>query len=302
MTIWRTLGKVLTPNREDKWPLPVQFLVFLLFEALFIYGKYAATYALYDSSVYTWVMNVFGDAHAGTVLTLLSTLIAAEVCAWCVGLQRYVTFGGHTPRRWTILPMALGYLALSLLTWLVSTALLTTPLPLPTENPLVYPVLHSLLYVGIVAVFCAGIFHLRRGNKPRVLGLTAAEALLVALLVLCSVWQTQLDQRMLEQAYAQSAGQQTTVTTIGVTEDESINELLSAFLTQNGIDAGNAVIVGPGEALSVTPADPFAAYEEAMAPANRLGDILQWVQLIPIFFAMKRWLFPLDDTPKEVAA
>lgn len=42
------------------------------------------------------------------------------------------------------------------------------------------------------------------------------------------------------------------------------------------------------------PTDPFAAYEEAVAPATRLGEILQWVQLIPIFFAMRRWLFAAD--------
>ena len=59
-------------------------------------------------------------------------------------------------------------------------------------------------------------------------------------------------------------------------------------------DAEDVIIVGPGETLSTTMIDPFAAYEEAMAPANRLGDILQWVQLIPIFFAMKRWLFALE--------
>ena len=49
-------------------------------------------------------------------------------------------------------------------------------------------------------------------------------------------------------------------------------------------------------------ADPFTAYEEAMKPADTLASILQWVQLIPIFFAMRRWLFPYDDVPKGATA
>ena len=304
MTIWMKLGRRLPRNREDKWPLPVQFLVFLLFEALFIYGKYQAGYLLYDSSVYNWALNTFGMVHGDHVLTLLSMLVSAEVCAWHIGLQRYVTFGGQSPRRWTILPITLGYLALSLVGWLLGQVLLTVKLPLLTDNMLVYTAVHSILYAAIVVVFCALMHAFRRGQKSRAGLLTAAEIALVLLLTLCSAAGGQIQQTMLEEAYSDPAPQQVTVTTFGVSEGEEVDELLAALLANSGLDAEDVVVLPAGEALSSIQAavDPFAAYEEAMKPADTLANILQWVQLIPIFFAMKRWLFPYDDLPKKVAA
>lgn len=296
MTIWTTLGRLIPRNREDKWPLAVQFLVFLLFEGLFIYGKYAASYQVYDPVMYDWATEVFGAAHCETALTVLSILIAMEVCAWHIGLQRYVTFGGHTPRRWTILPIVLGYGALSLTTWLLSQALLTVELPLLTDNLMVYTVAHSVLYVGIVAVFCALIHAFRSKEKGRAGLLTAAEIALVLLLTLCSACSGQIQQNMLAEVYEESAAQPVTVTTFGVPEDAEADDLLSAILGNSGLDMDDVVIVSPGDVQSAVPADPFAAYEEAMKPSNLLADVLQWVQLIPIFFAMKRWLFAIPHT------
>jgi len=155
MTVWMRLGRLIPRNREGKWPLAVQLLVFVLFEALFIYGKYQASYQAYDPALSNWAIDVFGVEHFDKVLTLLSMLITAEVCAWHIGLQRYITFGGHTPRRWTILPVMLGNFALSIVTWLLSEQLMRLELPLPTENMMVYTVIHSMLYVAIVVVFCA---------------------------------------------------------------------------------------------------------------------------------------------------
>lgn len=302
MTIWMRLGRLLPHNREHKWPLPVQFLVFMLFQALFIYGTHQASYFLYDPSVYNWALDTFGVLHANNVLTLLSMLICAEICAWHIGLQRYITFGGHTPRRWTILPITLGYLALHLISWLLPTLLTNVTLPRPTDNLIFYTVLHSILYTALVAVFCALIHALRHMEKSRAGRLAAGTTVLVLLLALCSAWTMQIQGGMFEETYTEPTPM--TVTTISVSEngvlttstseDAATDELLRMLLGYSGIDAEDAVIVGPGEALSSALTDPFAAYEEAMAPANRLGEILQWVQLIPIFFAMKRWLFALE--------
>lgn len=304
MTIWMKLGRLLPRNREGKWPLPVQLLVFVLFEALFIYGKYYISYLVYDPTMYNWALDTFGMMYGDHVLTLLSMLVSAEVCAWYIGLQRCITFGGHTPRRWTILPITLGYLALSLITWLLGQALLPMDLPLLTDNMMVYTVVHSVLYVGIVVVFCALIYAFRHKEKNRAGLLTAAEIALVLLLTLCSACSGQIQQEMLEAAYADPAAQQVTVTTFGVSEGEGTDALLNAILSSSGVNAEDVVIVPAEEVLSGLTAatDPFAAYEEAMKPSNLLGDILMWAQLIPIFFAMKRWLFPKEDILKEAAA
>lgn len=291
MTIWMKLGRLLPRNREGKWPLPVQLLVFVLFEALFIYGKYQASYLVYAPTMYNWAMGVFGAAYCNAVLTALSLLITMEICAWCVGLQRYVTFGGHTPRRWTILPIVLGYGALNLTIWLLGQALLTVNLPLPTDNLMVYTVAQSVLYVGIVAVFCAQIHAFRSGEKACAGLLAAAEIVLVLLLALCGACSGQIQQNMLTEVYIDPAAQQVTITTFGVPEDAETDEMLSVVLTGSGIDMDDVVIVSPENVETAVPADPFAAYEEAMKPVNRLGDILTWVQLVPIFFAMRRWLF-----------
>lgn len=283
--------------------MAVQFLVFVLLEALFIYGKYQANYLVYNSTVYDWASDVFGMVHGDNVVTLLSVFIAAEVCAWHIGLQRFITFGGHTPRRWTILPVALGYLALSLISWLLPSLLVNVTLPLPTENMMVYTVLHSLLYVAIVSVSCALLHAFRRKEQGRAGLLAVAEMVLVLLLVLCSACSGQIQRHILEETYADPAAPQVVVTTIGASEGEGTDELLASILSHSGLDAEDVVIVPAEEALSgfASATDPFAAYEEAMKPSTLLGDILMWVQLIPIFFAMKRWLFPLDSTPIEVA-
>lgn len=316
MTTWMRLGRLFPRNREGKWPLPVQFLVFVLFEALFIYGKYYISYLVYDPTLYNWALDTFGIMYGDHVLTLLSMLVSAEVCAWHIGLQRYITFGGHTLRRWTILPIALGYLALNLMTWLLGQALLTVDLPLLTDNMMVYTVVHSVLYVGIVVVFCALIHAFRRKEKGRAGLLAAAEIALVLFLTLCTACSGQIQQNMLAEVYAAPASQQVTVTTIGVSEGEGTDDLLTAILSSSGLNPDEVIIVSPEnvnpEVVATTDlagllsglaasADPFAAYEEAMKPSNLVGDILMWVQLIPIFFAMKRWLF-LPDAPKEAQA
>lgn len=303
MTIWMKLKRVLPPNRDKKWPLALQLIVFLLLEALFIWGKYQANGLVYASSLSNWAMNTFGYEHFDQVLTLLSMLIAAEICAWHIGLQRSITFGGHTPRRWTILPITLGYAALSIVTWLLPLLLTSVTLPLPTENMLVYTVVHSALYAGIVVVFCALIHAFRRREQSLAGLLAAVEIALVLLLTLCTACSGQLQRDMFAEAYADPTSQQVTVTTFGVPECEDTDELLAAILSHSGLDAEDVVIVPAEEALSSlqAAADPFASYEEAMKSSSLLGEILMWVQLIPIFFAMKRWLFPLDDIPKEVA-
>lgn len=300
MTIWMKLKRVLPPNRDNKWPLALQLIVFLLLEALFIYGKYQASYLVYDPAMYSWALDTFGMMHGDNVLTLLSMLISAEVCAWHIGLQRYVTFGGNTPRRWTILPITLGYASLSIVTWLGSQALLRVDLPLVTDNMMVYTIVHSLLYAGIVVVFCALIHAIRRRENIRAGLLAAADAVLVLLLTLCIACSGQIQQEMLEAAYADPASQQVTVTTIGISEGEGTDALLNAILSSSGLGAEDVVVVPAEEALSglIAAADPFAAYEEAMKPSDTLGDILMWVQLVPIFLAMSRWLF-LPDAQKE---
>lgn len=289
-------------NREGKWPLPVQFLVFLLFEVLFIWNKYQASALVYAPAMTSWAMNVFGVEHFDKFLTLLSMLVMADVCAWHIGFQRYITFGGHTPRRWTILPITLGYLALSLVSWLLGQVLLSVKLPLLTDSMLIYTAVHSILYAAIVVVFCALIHACSCKQKGRAGLLTAVELALVLLLTLCSAASGQIQQGMLEEAYNAPASQQVTVTTFSVSEDEGMDELLAAILANSDLDAEDVTSIPADEALSHLQAAPFAAYEEAMAPANCLGNILQWVQLIPIFFAMKRWLFPYDDMPKEAAS
>lgn len=302
MTIWMTLGRLFPCNREGKWPLAVQFLVFLLFEALFIWGVAQASALASDPTMSNWAMDVFGIEHFDKFLTFLSTLITAEVCAWRIGLQRYITFGGHTPRRWTILPITLGYLALSLIIWLGSRALLTVELPLPTDNMMVYTVLHNLLYAGIVVVFCAGIFYLRKGEKSHVLRLAAAEIVLILLLVLCTACDGQIRKNMLNDYFEpvdviEQVKEEHLEYNIPIDVTGQVKAEYPEYSIPESATSGYAYIIELNPNATWEAGTPIIAdiYEEAMKPSDTLGTILMWVQLIPIFFAMKRWLFVREE-------
>lgn len=289
-------------HRRARWPLPMMILFFVLLEALFILVKSAVNSLVYAPDMYHWAMETFGMTQGDQMLTLVSILASTAVCAWHIGLQRYVTFSRHTARRWSILPITLGYAALSIVSWLLGPLLVRMELPLPTENLLVYTVAYSILYTAIVTVFCAVIYAFRFSTKKNALLLMTADAALVLLLMLNTACSGQVQQSMLDAAYANPAAHQVTVTTIGIPENEDSEGLLNAVLSHSGLSTEEVVIVPAEEALSTLRNNPFTDYEEAMAPSNLLGDILLWIQLIPVFFAMKRWLFPLNDIPKEAAA
>lgn len=93
---------------------------------------------------------------------------------------------------------------------------------------------------------------------------------------------------MMDEVFTASQEQPAVVTTFGDVA-EITGEDLSALLAASGLE-GKVTIVSP-DAWTEVPADPFADYEAALEPVNRLSDVLMWAMRIPLFFAMKRWLF-----------
>ncbi|MBQ7848746.1 MAG: hypothetical protein IJ343_03390 [Clostridia bacterium] len=274
MNIWMRLGRLLPRNREGRWPLPVQLLVFLLIEVLFVCGLNEITLMVYSVSV------------GGTAAAL--TLAAGVVlCLARMALHWAFPFGEGAQLRWTALPWTLGYGVLSALGLLLP-PVLAGKLPLPTESLMVYTILHWLLYTALACVFCWQLMCLRTGEKTRAILLTAAEVLLAGLLILCSACSCQVENAMMDEVFMASKYQPAVVTTFGdVTE--ITGEDLSALLAASGLE-GKVTIVSP-DAWTEVPADPFAAYEAARQPADRLSDVLMWVMRIPLFLCMKGWLF-----------
>lgn len=274
MRFWMKLGRLLPRNREGRWPLPVQLLVFLLIEVLFVCGMNEITLMVYSVSV--------GGTAAALVLAA-----GVVLCLARMALHWAFPFGEGAQLRWTALPWTLGYGVLSALGLLLP-PVLAGKLPLPTESLMVYTVLHWLLYAALACVFCWQLMCLRTGEKTRAILLTAAEVLLAGLLILCSACSCQVENAMMDEVFAASQEQPAVVTTFGdVTE--ITGEDLSALLAASGLE-GKVTIVSP-DAWTEVPADPFAAYEAALEPVNRLSDVLMWVMRIPLFFAMKGWLF-----------
>lgn len=299
MNIWMTLGGLLPCNKDGKWPLPVQFLAFLLFEALYIWAVDATSALVYGSSVSMWAMQTFGESASVHVLMVISSLIVMELCAWRIGLQRVIPFGGHTPRRWSILPMTLGNLALNLAAYGLSMWMAWAKLPLLTEDLLVYTAVNWALNIAVMAAFCALIYHARGGRWRAALPLAAALAVMIGLQSYGSAASMQIQDAMLNEAIDNAGPPQVTAFSYG----EMPEELQGFFagLEQEGvtiIDVKDAQsmedvnILLPGDDRSADPfEDPFAAYEAFMAPSDRLARVLLWLQPIPIFFIMKRWLF-----------
>lgn len=274
MNIWMRLGSLLPRNREGRWPLPVQLLVFLLIEVLFVCGMNEITLMVYTVSV-------------GGTAAALSLAAGVVLCLGRMALHWAFPFGEGAQLRWTALPWTLGYGVLSALGILLP-PVLAGKLPLPTDSLVVYTILHWLLYAALACVFCWQLMCLRTGEKARTILLTAAEVLLAGLMILCNACSCQVENAMMDEVFAASQEQPAVVTTFGdVTE--ITGEDLSALLAASGLE-GKVTFVNP-DAWTEVPADPFAAYEAALEPVNLLSDVLMWVMRIPLFFAMKGWLF-----------
>lgn len=307
MNIRMKLDRLLPHNREEKWPVWVQFLVFMLLESLFIWGNQMGQTLVYGGSIGLWAEKTFGLEIGYHVLTVISILVGVELCAWRIGLQRDIPFGGHAQRRWTILPYAVGYGALSLLHNGLLWAFQSVELALPTENLYVYAVACAVLFAAVGCVFCALVDSLRRREKARTILLAAAEVLLAGLLILCSAGSRQIEMGIMTEAVSAAETQPTIVTVFGDPDSfpEGVTikpvEQLDQLLESAGIDPDNVMVVCP-EGVTTAPAeDPLAAYQEAVRPVDRLSTILQWIRLIPLFFAMRRWLFRRETETEEAA-
>lgn len=278
MSIWMKLGRLLPRNREGKWPLPVQLAVFVLIEALFIWGLNESTMLIYG-------------ANTGADPTLWVLLAGTVLCLVRMALHWAVPFGEWAQKRWMVLPWTLGYGALNVLMSVLPQAL-AGRLPLPTESLMAYTVAHWLLYAGLACVFCALLNSLRVGDKLRAGRLTAVGVLLAGLLILCSACSWQVEENLGNEALMAAQEQPVVVTTFGdameITGDE-----LAAMLESSGVE-GRVVIVNP-DMTTEAPADPFTDYEAAMQLVNRLSSVLMWAMRIPLFFAMKRWLFAKEQ-------
>lgn len=286
MTIWQWLGRILPWNRENKWPMWAEMAAFIGIEALFVLAAPAVMNIAYADGVYLWAQSRFGQ-HASLAMSLLAALCGAELCAWRMGLHRVVPFGGNQLRRWTILPVTLWYLAMQAGGALVSERLMSIELPVLTENLYVYPVLHASLYLLCLAAMAAMVAAMRARQTGRAVGLLGLQMLLMAMLFLQSAMYGQLQVRLSMPEMAADAPQTATVYMIGNEED------LPAEL--QGLFDGDVVRVDDFDEipdLMFPENDAFTAYEETMAPVWRFGDILGWVQIIPTYFIMKKWLFP----------
>lgn len=258
----KNVVSLLPVNREGRWPLWQQLLAFVLIELLMMGGTYVANLLVYSADM--------GGTMGNTALSILAM---TGVTALCMELQRVVTFGGAEPQKWTVLPLAAGAFALSVVGAAGGYALANVPLPLLTESQAVYDALYSVLYVLIVAAFCALIYHLRRrksGGWTRVVLLAAAMVVLAGGLVWVNASSSQA---MLGQLMAQ--------------EQAEIPIMIDFGELPEGIEI---MPVGDTDGMIVlTGTLEQPGQEEPQVGASAL---LYLLRSIPIFFAMKRWVFP----------
>ncbi len=298
MNLWISLGRILPWNRENKWPLWAQLMAFALFELLFIWAVEAATALVYLGPVMRWADRTFG-ASSGMALNLLCGLLGAELCAWRMGLHRVVPFGANQPRRWTVLPVALWYLAFQACAVLLSYGFSLMALPLWTVNPFLGPVVHCGLYLLSLIAMAAMVAAFREKRLSRACALLLAQILLITGLSLMSAMESRAQfQQMMQEA-------QPPIAMVVVPEGAEENEELLAILGKlEGVTPDSVIIVNdPAElyGLSAKPFDDpaeldvlFAHPEEDAAadPAMLFATVLQYLQIIPTFFILKRWIFP----------
>lgn len=296
MNMWKNANRLLPSNREGKWPLPVQLGAFALIEVLFVWTSGQLTEMVYASPLSSWILGDGTEPLRQVLPVLLTTLLWTWLCAWRIGLQRDVTFGGGVPSRWTVIPWAMGAGALNLLASLLPLALADV-LPRLTDSLMVCTALRWVAYAALACLSCLLLKRLREGERARAVLPGAAVAALAVLLILCSVWAWQAENTLLQEAVMAAETQPAVVRTFGsvteITEDE-----LSALLAASGLE-GRVTVATPGMSLE-PPADPFAGLEAVTQSAARLSDGMMWAMRIPLFFAMKNWLFAKKEDAARV--
>lgn len=270
-------------NRENRWPLPVQLAVFALIEALMIAGMYLATDLVYQTIGAEMLSMPFGWAGISVLLVLLP----AGVVALCTELQRCVTFGGTASRKWTVLPLTAGFLALSLAVLMAEQALMTVWLPVFTESLAVYEVLYPALYVAVTAAFCAMMDRLRSGNRASAALLAAAAVVLAVAMIYTNLCASQLQFDQMMQSMPVGGVSGPTVTFHG-----DIAELPEGVTVIPGLPEGweGTAEVVPDWNLS----GMMTEAPEPVPAGSALGTWLMWLRIIPLFFVMRRWLYRAD--------
>ncbi len=287
MTIWRTLSCILPRNREDKWPLWVQGLAFVLIEVLFLMSLEWASALVTNGRVLFWVEEKWGMSTQAAA-NLLTLLVGTEICAWRMGLQRVVPFGANQQRRWTILPVTLWFLLFDGGAMLLTNLLLQgTPLPVLTENLLVYRVLAALMEIAALAVMALMVAALRNRRFDRALMLAGLQVLLLLMFSLQSAMDGQIQNEMLMGGL--SVPQETQVYVVG-----DADESLPGFIP--GIDSDDdavdvVVISSPWEIPESPMEDAYAAYQERMTPVIHLSRVLAYLSILPMFFIFRKWIF-----------
>lgn len=298
MRLIRLLGSILPRNREGKWPVWLQLMVFLMIEAVLALLVQACSILVYSEEV-TRLLNAGWLASA-----MLQLLVAAALRALFAELQRVVTFGGQVKPRCSTLPWTAMYCVSTLGIMLLSRALWSAELPAAA------PIVHSLLGValevllhgalaGMVFILCRNGAE-GRGRAGLLLAAQAALVLAMAVNSACSA-QADLNQLFGEDGVPQVTAPQIVVYTpeegveafdfgtggvevrvISTGEDAAID--VEALLGLTGEDGAYAMPVMDG----TDPYEEYLARQEQMLPLN---IALYLLQTAGIFCVLRRWMF-----------
>ncbi len=296
------IGRFLPRNSEGKWPLWLQLLVFLAIQTVFDRAMYCVPGPIAELTQSPF--GPFANVSPNWQMfwnTALGLLVCGAIQAWQAGFHRVIPFGAQHLRRWTILPLTLWYLAVNLLGALVS-LLPLGELPPLTQNHTLFAVIYSCLFLGAYGAMAVMVDAMRTRRPGRAWGMVAVQIVLLTVMLLSS----QADMQLTMRETFPAQGEPTTVYVYAPESGGESTEMMDAMLGIIARDTGMVV----GDTVVVTdPSQIFSqddGFEKQAEASNRLSMLLNFLMAIPMFFILRRWIFPpvqADmDTAEEVSA
>lgn len=280
----RTLARLARTLR----PLWLQALLFMLFDLL-LYAALNHSTLLISTLLYNGAYDLTSASLISWLDLLLSALVGTVLYAWWAGLNRYITFGPQVQRRWTILPIALWNLGLTLVLGSASLLLMDIRIPLPALNPTIYELLRTAAMLGLFAAFVRMVLHLRQHTTGAIRCLFGMIAAIVLVFVIDQHTLHQTTDVMMSTAFSDEASV-ARVIYVGEMPDE-----LDSLLPQLGdsvtvIPAGDAASIG-----SIFPAEADQSVPSTHAASPLLTGALYWLQRAAMFLMLRRWMFSVES-------
>lgn len=280
----RTLARLARTLR----PLWLQALLFMLFDLL-LYAALNHSTLLISTLLYNGAYDLTSASLISWLDLLLSALVGTVLYAWWAGLNRYITFGPQVQRRWTILPIALWNLGLTLVLGSASLLLMDIRIPLPALNPTIYELLRTAAMLGLFAAFVRMVLHLRQHTTGAIRCLFGMIAAIVLVFVIDQHTLHQTTDAMMSTAFSDEASV-ARVIYVGEMPDELDSLLPQLGASVTVIPAGDAASIG-----SIFPAEADQSVPSTHAASPLLTGVLYWLQRAAMFLMLRRWMFSVES-------